>query len=154
MGYWRLGRCSGGSLAVSAAGVFLSRVRVFANTGLTFYSSSSSLSTSSSLSLSTTSITTSVNMPTVESLTTEWPANKVRETFINFFEGKNHNRWISSPVVPVNDPTLLFANAGSSHLISLFLSLSLFDLYREILEGRKYEQRNKAIKSGNVIKMK
>ena len=43
---------------------------------------------------------------------TEWPANKVRDTFIKFFESKNHVYWKSSPVVPHNDPTLLFANAG------------------------------------------
>lgn len=42
----------------------------------------------------------------------EWPANKVRDTFIKFFESKNHVEWKSSPVVPLNDPTLLFANAG------------------------------------------
>lgn len=41
----------------------------------------------------------------------EWPAKKVRDTFIKFFEGKNHVNWKSSPVVPHNDPTLLFANA-------------------------------------------
>lgn len=42
----------------------------------------------------------------------KWPANKVRETFIKFFEDKKHINWKSSPVVPHNDPTLLFANAG------------------------------------------
>lgn len=43
----------------------------------------------------------------------EWPANKVRETFIKFFGDKGHVYWKSSPVVPHNDPTLLFANAGN-----------------------------------------
>jgi len=42
----------------------------------------------------------------------EWPAKRVRDTFMGFFEGKNHVNWKSSPVVPFNDPTLLFANAG------------------------------------------
>lgn len=42
----------------------------------------------------------------------EWPASKVRETFVEFFEKKGHVNWKSSPVVPHNDPTLLFANAG------------------------------------------
>lgn len=54
----------------------------------------------------------------------EWPASKVRDTFINFFESKNHVDWKSSPVVPVNDPTLLFANAGSVHFI-VFILLSV-----------------------------
>ncbi|GJY97814.1 alanine--tRNA ligase [Tanacetum coccineum] len=44
----------------------------------------------------------------------EWPVNKVRETFIKFFKDKGHVYWEPSPVVPVNDPSLLFANAGRS----------------------------------------
>ncbi|OMO60150.1 Alanine-tRNA ligase, class IIc [Corchorus capsularis] len=51
----------------------------------------------------------------------EWPAKKVRETFFKFFEGKNHVNWKSSPVVPVNDPTLLFANAGMNQFKPIFL---------------------------------
>lgn len=57
----------------------------------------------------------------------DWPANRVRDTFIKFFEEKNHVDWKSSPVVPVNDPTLLFANAGTQnpHLITIFNIISL-----------------------------
>lgn len=51
-------------------------------------------------------------MPGVDPQQLEWPAAKVRDTYIKFFEDKNHVNWISSPVVPLNDPTLLFANAG------------------------------------------
>ncbi|PWA51613.1 alanyl-tRNA synthetase [Artemisia annua] len=51
----------------------------------------------------------------------EWPANKVRDTFIKFFEERNHVYWKSSPVVPVNDPTLLFANAGMNQYKPIFL---------------------------------
>lgn len=54
--------------------------------------------------------------------TSEWPAKRVRDTFIDFFEGKGHVTWKSSPVVPLNDPTLLFANAGLSSIsTSLFI---------------------------------
>ncbi|WCJ40033.1 Alanine--tRNA ligase [Euphorbia peplus] len=51
----------------------------------------------------------------------EWPANKVRDTFISYFQQKNHVNWKSSPVVPVNDPTLLFANAGMNQYKPIFL---------------------------------
>ncbi|XP_050209897.1 alanine--tRNA ligase-like [Mercurialis annua] len=57
-------------------------------------------------------------MPGVEA---KWPAKKVRETFIKFYEQKNHKHWKSSPVVPVNDPTLLFANAGMNQFKPIFL---------------------------------
>lgn len=57
-------------------------------------------------------------MPGAGSQGVEWPANRIRDTFFRFFEEKNHVQWKSSPVVPVNDPTLLFANAGLSFFSS------------------------------------
>ncbi|CAI0416240.1 unnamed protein product [Linum tenue] len=51
----------------------------------------------------------------------QWPAAKVRGTFLKFFEEKRHKNWPSSPVVPVNDPTLLFANAGMNQFKPIFL---------------------------------
>ena len=43
---------------------------------------------------------------------TDWPATRVRDTFVDFFKSKDHTHVVSSPVVPLNDPTILFANAG------------------------------------------
>ncbi|KAI3858811.1 hypothetical protein MKX03_015748 [Papaver bracteatum] len=53
--------------------------------------------------------------------TTDWPASKVRETFIHFFQERGHQNHQSSPVVPSKDPTLLFANAGMKQFKPIFL---------------------------------
>src|SRR5688500_13256811 len=39
-------------------------------------------------------------------------AAKVRKQFLDYFAGKGHSVQPSSPLVPANDPTLLFVNAG------------------------------------------
>jgi len=57
-----------------------------------------------------------------ESPEIEWPAKRVRDTFVKFFEEKNHVHWKSSAVVPLNDPTLLFANAGSYTLLFFYFA--------------------------------
>ena len=44
----------------------------------------------------------------------QWNAQQVRDTFIQFFKDRGHTFVKSSPVVPVNDPTLLFTNAGTT----------------------------------------
>ena len=50
-----------------------------------------------------------------------WPQQKIRSTFVEYFQRHAHTHWPSSSVVPHDDPTLLFANAGMNQYKSIFL---------------------------------
>lgn len=51
----------------------------------------------------------------------QWPVERVRSEFIDYFAQRAHSHIPSSPCVPLHDPTLLFTNAGMNQFKSIFL---------------------------------
>ena len=55
---------------------------------------------------------------------------QIRQMFIKYFEDKGHTHVASSSLVPYNDPTLLFTNAGMNQFKDVFLGLEKRDYTR------------------------
>jgi alanyl-tRNA synthetase len=57
-------------------------------------------------------------------------SDEIRRSFLNYFEGKGHQLVRSSSLVPKNDPTLLFTNAGMVQFKGVFLTEETRDYKR------------------------
>jgi len=68
-------------------------------------------------------------------------SQQVRDAFIQFFEEKGHQHVSSSSLVPSNDPTLLFTNAGMVQFKDVFLGL-------EKLESNRAVTSQKCVRAG------
>ena len=56
--------------------------------------------------------------------------NELRESFLNFFKKNGHTIKPSRPLVPPDDPTLLFTSAGMVQFKNEFLGLSPLEFTR------------------------
>src|SRR4051794_795572 len=66
---------------------------------------------------------------------------EVREAFLSFFEGQGHQRVASSALVPANDPSLLFTNAGMVQFKDVFTG-------REQRDQRRATSSQKCVRAG------
>ncbi|VDO69077.1 unnamed protein product [Heligmosomoides polygyrus] len=74
-------------------------------------------------------------------------ANEVRSTFIEFFKQKKAHTYVhSSCVIPHDDPTLLFANAGMNQFKPLFLGVA--DPNSDLAKLKRAVNTQKCIRAG------
>ena len=66
-------------------------------------------------------------------------SSEIREAFLCFFEEKGHTRVASSSLVPGNDPTLLFTNAGMVQ-------------FKDVLLGADQRDYNRAVSSQRCVR--
>ena len=64
---------------------------------------------------------------------------ELRASFLDYFEQRQHERVASSPLIPANDPTLLFTNAGMVQFKDAFL-------------GRERRASNRAVSSQRCVR--
>ena len=60
----------------------------------------------------------------------------IREAFLSYFERQQHMRVASSSLVPHDDPTLLFTNAGMNQFKDTFLGVETRDYHRAVSSQR------------------
>ncbi|KAF8891651.1 tRNA synthetases class II (A)-domain-containing protein [Infundibulicybe gibba] len=70
----------------------------------------------------------------------------LRDEFFNFFRSKNHTFVPSSPTIPYDDPTLLFANAGMNQYKSIFLGT--VDPHSDMSKLKRAFNSQKCIRAG------
>ncbi|MDD3050529.1 MAG: alanine--tRNA ligase [Candidatus Cloacimonetes bacterium] len=65
-----------------------------------------------------------------------YTSKEIRQQFIDFFISKSHQEYKSAPVIPADDPTLLFTNAGMNQFKNIFLGDKKAD-YSRVVNSQK-----------------
>ncbi len=62
--------------------------------------------------------------------------NEIRDSFLQFFADRGHQVVPSAPLIPANDPTLLFTNAGMVPFKNIFLGIER-PVHRRVVDSQK-----------------
>src|SRR6185436_19886259 len=67
------------------------------------------------------------------------PSKKLRRTYLDYFAARGHEEVPSSSLVPANDPTLMFANAGMNQ-------------FKDVFTGKTQRARRRATSSQKCVR--
>ena len=69
---------------------------------------------------------------------------EIRQKFFNYFKKQQHTQVPSSTLIPAQDPTLLFANAGMNQFKDVFFGKEKRTYTRAVSHTKMYPRRRKA----------
>ncbi|MEA3243381.1 MAG: alanine--tRNA ligase [Pseudomonadota bacterium] len=72
-------------------------------------------------------------------MSSKFSTSNIRKTFLDYFQAKDHEVVPSSPLVPANDPTLLFTNAGMVQ-------------FKDVFRGREKRHYVRAVSSQRCVR--